>query len=685
MTDPKPTFKPEELLANLRGHSFLSNYQLDVFCFKNGNGSPPETGWKLCHSLLPADLCTRICQPAVEQALKSVVTSNQPAVFHCPLGLLNFAVPLNSCSAPLCCVIGGGVRERSLDLFKLETIARTEDINPMAILDQLQKLPAITEMELFRVAQKVHSLIPSFQKEEHHAVYVEKTTEQLNAIVQVSADIDAAVTSGEVVALLSETLGILFDVPTIAVALPEEGDRSFSLQRTWGDIPLDQTSISADKLRRLIPGFATDVIVLQGEDAEELVPGGMADVLTCIPLISASELFGLIFVFDRDLPTRDLLLTQIITGRVAGKLRQLQQQADYGKETSLSDKLMSIISSLALTEGQTELIRQVLEMGADLVNATSGSLMRIDDRGENLHIEAAIGMNLNLARSLNLKVGKGIAGRVALNGTPLLVNDIEKANLGQGVNRPRFKTKSFISLPLKFKEQVLGVLNLADKKDQGLFTEADLDLLTTFVEHAAAMIVRTLSLERAAVLEKLSLTDPLTELYNRRFLEKRMEEELNRSVRQGLSLTVMMIDLDHFKLYNDYNGHIAGDKALKKTAKILRNSVRDMDMVTRFGGEEFCIILPGTVKREAIFVAERVRRGIECEPFAGEEELPLGRLTTSIGLAAFPEDGDTATALIHAADVALYQAKTDGRNRITFSAPPQEKEVEHVQEATKSA
>ena len=104
-----------------------------------------------------------------------------------------------------------------------------------------------------------------------------------------------------------------------------------------------------------------------------------------------------------------------------------------------------------------------------------------------------------------------------------------------------------------------------------------------------------------------------------------MEEELNRSVRQGLSLTVMLIDLDHFKLYNDYNGHIAGDKALKKTAKILRSSVRDMDMVTRYGGEEFCIILPGTMKREAIFVAERVRRGIECEPFAGEEELPLGR------------------------------------------------------------
>ncbi len=684
MTDPKTTFKPEELLGNLRSHSFLSNYQLDVFSFKNG-GSSPETGWKLCHSLLPAGLCARICQPAVEQALKSVVTSGQPAVFRCPIGLLNFAVPLNSSAAPLCCIIGGGVRERSLDLFKLESIARTEDINPMEILDQLQKLPAVSEVELLRVAQKVHGLIPSFQKEEHHVIYVEKTTEQLNAIVQVAADIDAAVTDDEVVALLSETIGILFDVPTIVVALPDEGDNSFSLQRTWGDAPFDQTSIGTDKLRRVIPNYATDMTVIQSEDVEELLPGGIADMLTCIPLTSASELFGLVFVFDRELPTRDLLITQIITGRVAAKLRQLRQKAEHGRETSLSDKLMAVISSLALTEGQAELVRQVLEMGADLVNATSGSLMRVDDRGENLQIEAAIGMNLNLARSLNLKVGKGIAGRVALNGTPLLVNDIEKTNLGQGVNRPRFKTKSFICIPLKFKEQILGVLNLADKKNQGLFTEADLELLTTYVNHATAMIVRTISLERAAMLEKLSLTDPLTELYNRRFLEKRIEEELNRSIRQGLSLTVMMIDLDHFKQYNDYNGHIAGDKALKKTAKILRTSVRDMDMVTRYGGEEFCIILPATIKREAIFVAERIRRGIESEAFAGEEELPLGRLTASIGLAAFQEDGDTATALIHAADVALYKAKADGRNRITFSIPPQEKEELHEQEASKSA
>jgi diguanylate cyclase (GGDEF)-like protein len=103
---------------------------------------------------------------------------------------------------------------------------------------------------------------------------------------------------------------------------------------------------------------------------------------------------------------------------------------------------------------------------------------------------------------------------------------------------------------------------------------------------------------------------------------------------------------------------------------VVRASVREMDVVTRYGGEEFCIVLPSTSKKESLFVADRIRRGIEREPFAGEESLPPGRLTTSIGVASFPEDGETAHILTKAADAALYRAKADGRNRIVFASSP---------------
>jgi diguanylate cyclase (GGDEF)-like protein len=156
----------------------------------------------------------------------------------------------------------------------------------------------------------------------------------------------------------------------------------------------------------------------------------------------------------------------------------------------------------------------------------------------------------------------------------------------------------------------------------------------------------------------------LTSLYNRRFLEDRLQEEFSRGQRQQQNFCIILADLDNFKLYNDICGHLAGDNALRKTADLLRRSARDMDVVTRYGGEEFCLILPGTGKHESILVGERIRRAIEAESFPGESHLPLGRLTISMGIATFPADGMTANALIHAADQALYQAKALGRNRL---------------------
>ena len=183
------------------------------------------------------------------------------------------------------------------------------------------------------------------------------------------------------------------------------------------------------------------------------------------------------------------------------------------------------------------------------------------------------------------------------------------------------------------------------------------------------MIDRAATLEKAGKFEQLAITDPLTGLYNRRFLENRLQEELSRSERQKQSFCVILADLDSFKIYNDICGHLAGDNALRKTAQIMQKTAREMDIVTRYGGEEFCLILPGTSKKESVFVGERIRRAIETDSFPGENHLPKGRLTTSVGIASFPADGVTANELIHAADLALYRAKALGRNRLVLFEP----------------
>jgi diguanylate cyclase (GGDEF)-like protein len=386
----------------------------------------------------------------------------------------------------------------------------------------------------------------------------------------------------------------------------------------------------------------------------------------CIPILAGERFLGMVILLEMDIPSEDALLLQLISGKAAMKLLQIRREEELALESTLSRKLISMVSALSLTENSGELFRNILDMATNLLRAASGSIMMLDQAGGNLKIEAVKGMNPQVARNMTIKAGAGIAGKVLSSGNPLVVNDIETDQRIGYPNRPRFRTKSFISYPIRLRDLTIGVINLADKENNAIFTEDDLKILGPFITHATVMIERSRSLERNSLLERLSVTDPLTGLYNRRFQVRRMEEELSRSTRQETSLTVMLIDLDNFKMYNDLCGHVAGDRALKKIADILRESVREMDVVTRYGGEEFCVILPGTTKKESLFVAERIRREVEKEIFPGEENLPSGSLTASIGISSFPEDGATPNALVNSSDIALYRAKSQGRNRIVL-------------------
>ena len=164
-------------------------------------------------------------------------------------------------------------------------------------------------------------------------------------------------------------------------------------------------------------------------------------------------------------------------------------------------------------------------------------------------------------------------------------------------------------------------------------------------------------------LEQLSIVDALTGLHNRRHLTQRLSEELLRSYREKCSFTVLMADVDEFKKYNDAFGHPAGDEVLKKVAKLLLSSTRQVDCTARYGGEEFAVLLVDTVGDGALHVAERIRKRVEEEEFAGR------KITISIGMAEFPVHGHSAEAVISRADEALYAAKRAGRNRIERAGP----------------
>lgn len=162
----------------------------------------------------------------------------------------------------------------------------------------------------------------------------------------------------------------------------------------------------------------------------------------------------------------------------------------------------------------------------------------------------------------------------------------------------------------------------------------------------------------------LSLIDGLTGLYNHRHFYHLLGQEIIKAQRYPQSVSLFMIDIDDFKIYNDTYGHLVGDEILRKLAMVLKKVVRKVDYVARYGGEEFSIILPQTDKEKSFISARRLMKVVEETQFKGEEKLPRGHLTISMGIAAYPEDATSLEELIHRADEALYKAKHSGKNQI---------------------
>ena len=212
---------------------------------------------------------------------------------------------------------------------------------------------------------------------------------------------------------------------------------------------------------------------------------------------------------------------------------------------------------------------------------------------------------------------------------------------------------SFLAMPLWVEGELRAALAVA-----GLAPE-DFEKFLILAEQTSLELSKVELVER---LTELAIIDGLTDTYVRRHFMERFGEELARSERMGLPLSLLMLDIDHFKQHNDEMGHLVGDVILKEVARLLKRSIREIDLVGRYGGEEFALLLPDTPKEGALQVAERIRCAIEVHSFTAYDESV--RVTGSIGVASFPIDGVRVEQLIDAADGALYHAKDAGRNRV---------------------
>jgi diguanylate cyclase (GGDEF)-like protein len=352
----------------------------------------------------------------------------------------------------------------------------------------------------------------------------------------------------------------------------------------------------------------------------------------------------------------------------AEALKRLKAEVEFLKdELGRRTKELSffIDSGKALTSALEfeRVLGIIMERAQQLIKCQGWSLLLVGDDDDELRFAATKGKrNLARLKKVRVKMGQGVAGWVAQSGQPVIVPDVQKdRRFYKGVDQiSKVKTHAVLCVPIINKRRVVGVLEMINKHRGQPFDDYDMQLLSQLVDQAA------IALERAQLYQQmtdLATTDDLTKLFNFRHFDKSLDHEINRVERYGSELSLIFFDMDYFKQVNDNHGHLMGSRVLVEVAHILVKSLRNVDIISRYGGDEFVIMLPETSVKTALRITQRLQRSIMEHRFLSDDELSL-QLTASFGISGFPEHAKSKKDLIRLADQAMYHAKNTGRNRI---------------------
>ncbi|MCK5242199.1 diguanylate cyclase [bacterium] len=352
------------------------------------------------------------------------------------------------------------------------------------------------------------------------------------------------------------------------------------------------------------------------------------------------------------------------------KNKQLEKQADLvlrrtAQMVVLNEVSQKVNSSLDLKEVISLLARQA----AESIGLDRCVVWLFDDMKINLEAIAAYGISNKVLSSMRFQLSD-IRNTIFFKTlSELSTNQIqvgEDAEMFSEVLEGHLLLNTMLVVPLVLQEEAIGILAVEDTRESHEFLDDEITLISAIANHTV------MAIENARLYQKVreqAITDGLTGVYNHRFFQIRYSDEYNNSKRYGNDMSLIILDIDHFKQYNDTYGHMAGDLALKEIANLTRDSVRENDIVARYGGEEFAIILPMTNLKGAEVVAERIRTSIlECR-FLGDLNVPQVAITVSMGVSAYSKDMDSREELFRQTDNALYYAKEHGRNKTVVYSP----------------
>jgi diguanylate cyclase (GGDEF)-like protein len=661
-------------------------------------------------------LCDPFCGVAYERALKAKGVTH----YRCHAGLHCFAMPVELDAKRTLAVIGGRAFLTSADYRALAERFRTGDLQDLLSGEIFQNVIFAARQDLEDLAQHIEETVRELREgkrpgvfeaqpppaiSKHETVPAEASLESAPAkmgtesVKSVSASKEASLRQDaesrsallhnryfqaesdfkEACHSALEVLAGKHRLISLALLLRERGTFVLACSKgRYEEIPI-HVEIGLKDARLFATAKAATSLVLR-ETAEGFKPAGTIrkhvgevreNTAELFPLIVGDEVKAVLLVGDSELTDERRRAISGYCREIALPLEVLRLRHELEQRARFAAHLQSFGERInTVKAGDT--YDAILRMSADLLRAERGSLLLFDETSNELAVKAAVGPRAEVAREARVALGEGVAGSVLVDGRPLVVRDVESTGHRPAPAERSYKTKSFISYPISIGGRKVGVLNVTDKAGGESYDDIDLSLIESIAPQMAMALDRAEWQEKANQFQLMSITDPLTGMLNRRYLIERLAEELKRSKRQEYPMSFMMIDIDDFKLYNDRNGHQAGDLALEMTAQCLKSALRAADVASRYGGEEFCILLPQTALGEAIAIAERIQRRITRVRFPHGKSQPLGSVTVSIGVSAFSPELETPETIIEAADRALYLAKSRGKNRVEAFAPPAE-------------
>jgi diguanylate cyclase (GGDEF)-like protein len=341
--------------------------------------------------------------------------------------------------------------------------------------------------------------------------------------------------------------------------------------------------------------------------------------------------------------------------RFGKQLEAVVRLDDERHLAALHRRLYTFVRRLTRISDVGRTHRCILGAIAREVAAQTAAFAIYDETEHALTISATHGYPHAIVDHVRIQPGQGVIGQAFVAGRASIVQSESTSQ------RLRYRTNSYMVVPLVASGQCLAVVVLTDRADGQAFESRDLASARLLGAPAALALARHRVSESLDELTRAATVDPVTGLYNRRYFETQIQAEVQRARRQQQDLALLMVDIDDFKRINDTHGHLEGDRALRDVANLLRRGVRIFDLCTRYGGEEFAIVMPGATRQVAVQIAERIRRGID------ERSLhSTARMTVSVGV-GFLGPNQTEEELIGAADRALMAAKRAGKNVVKTS------------------